>query len=784
MGRDRRMVNRVKVSLTLTVTWILASVTSGQLGEQASQSWFGRVIGPLLLPVGSVVVVVAGAVLAIHWLWEHRRRRPEEIEERRPPPIAPLAWYPPAYELFGRRDELAQARERVLGTGVAVLAGVRDMGTTAVAEHLTQWLVTDQHARRVYRFDLRSRSTSEPDGPAAAAARIVAAFGIGEPADDTDEVLRRAARRLLEVLPAEPVVLLLDNVSTPEQVAWLVREWPAGGWPRLVIAGDISVGDAAEHRTVRVAELALVHLREIWDAELDLPESVVRQRVAELLRRLGGRVTDDPVAALLAACAGRPRAVKALAQEIRRLSSGSTAEEVVRRMHDDLRAAGPVIGPLERVWTAILDNIHDGMSSQAVWLLRALAELPVTGITRGAVAVIVEAGDQVPAAGDALAPLTELRLRNLVQEQGGRYRLPQEIRRPLVRTGDQEDRRAAALRAVPALVGYFAGYVEEWAGRLDVDTNTARTWFRNSEPSLRPLFDQDFYGDAVLLDLVFADLCVIADGLDNWYVREQRSHSQLGVNRGLYELALRVRREDVAALAANRIAAAHRLARRFGDTTAWLDIAQSHAKSTDDRTRAELEARERVERALLAASGPEPDTEAIGEAMAGLATLRAAGRRLPGHAVRLVNLGVLAILGERPGEALECLREAEKVARDARDTGSEAHSVELQGTALAMRDGQLVAAVRCWQRARTIFGRIGENAGEARCLVNLAAAALNDVRLAGLLRFGRPTPLSTRDAAAVVLPLLERAKALRTGQPGTDLIDHYLDQARQAAHRT
>jgi hypothetical protein len=139
---------------------------------------------------------------------------------------------------------------------------------------------------------------------------------------------------------------------------------------------------------------------------------------------------------------------------------------------------------------------------------------------------------------------------------------------------------------------------------------------------------------------------------------------------------------------------------------------------------------------------------------------------------------VLAILGERREEALECLGEAEKVARDARDTGSEAHSIELQGTARAMVRDQLVAAVRAWQRARTIFGRVGEDAGEARCLVNLAAAALNDARAAGLIRFGRPNPLSTRDAAAVALPLLERAKALRTGQPGTDLVDYYLDQAR------
>lgn len=118
------------------------------------------------------------------------------------------------------------------------------------------------------------------------------------------------------------------------------------------------------------------------------------------------------------------------------------------------------------------------------------------------------------------------------------------------------------------------------------------------------------------------------------------------------------------------------------------------------------------------------------------------------------------------------------MARDARDAGGEAHSVELQGTALAMRD-QLAAAVRRWQHARTIFAGVGEDAGESRCLLNLGAAAHADPRMAGLLRDGRPTPLSRRAAAEVAYERLERARALRTGKGDTALVDHYLSLVRR-----
>jgi hypothetical protein len=778
MGRDEpRFVNRVKLALLGAVCWFVATLSAGILGNRADQSWFGRTIGPWLLPVSTVVVVAAGVGWLVLAVLQRSPLRPGERDERMPLPSTPPVWRRPTDLFCGRGDEVEKASDQVVRTGAVVLAGVRDIGTSSVAVQVTQGLIDRRGGAqaRTHRFDLRSRSTSEPYDAAATAGRIVVAFGVDEPSDGTDEVLARAAAGLLAKLPGPGTTLFLDNVSTPQQVAWLLREWPEDGPHRLVVAGETAVGDADPARTVHVHELATRHLREIWDTELAAPEPAARQRIKDLFHRLRGSVTDDPVDELLRACVGRPGAVKVLARQIRRLSGAETAEKLVEGVIEELRAGGRVAGPLEHVWTVTLANLREGLTEEAAWLLHALAELPVTGLTRGAVAAILAAGTAKPVTGEGVAPLEELRLRKLVQAPGGRYRLPQEIRGPIVRTSPPDRRHAVTVVAVPALVRYFAGFVVEWATRLEVDAETARAWFRDSEPSLLPLFTADHFHDHELLRRTFTDLCAIADGLDVWYTREQQSRGLLEVNDGLHSLARRVERDDVAALAACRIAAAHRLAMRFGEAGPWLDIAASAAKSTEDRVRAELDAREQVERALLTAASK---TAEVAVAATGLTKLRVAGRTLPGHAARLITLGGLAILDDHVDDALDCLREAEKVARDARDAGSEAHSVELQGIAHAKR-GHLADAVRCWQRARTMFARVGEDIGESRCLQHLGSTAVEDAHMAGLQRDGRPVALPSRDAAAVALHLLERAKELRTGQPDTTLVDHYLNKARR-----
>lgn len=274
---------------------------------------------------------------------------------------------------------------------------------------------------------------------------------------------------------------------------------------------------------------------------------------------------------------------------------------------------------------------------------------------------------------------------------------------------------------------------------------------------------------------MLGELCVIADALERWYVREQQSRGLLAVNRNLCELALRRRWVDVAALASIRMATAHRLALRLGEAAAALEVARAHAESvTAERARAELSAREKVEHALLAMTGAEPDQENVRTAAVELGRLRTAG-----NPAVLINLGALLLGRGRAEAALELLWEAEEAATAAQDDGARAHAVELQGVALARIHDRLVDAVRCWQRALDTFTRIGEERGEARCLQHLGSAALTHPAVASYLRNAGKTRLDARAAARVALPLLERAKALRVGQPDTALVDRYLRQARE-----
>lgn len=678
--------------------------------------------------------------------------------------------------VYGRDSEVAEALGSVLAGGVVAIVGPRDIGTSAVAEAVVDSLI-DEHGAEVpktFRFDLRSRSSRRPDDARATAGRIVSPFRLAEPANDSDKVLANAGSRLATLFADKYDVLMLDNVSVPEEVAWLVRQWPRGGRPWLVVAGESALGSIVDESTVFVGELDLPSLRAMWEAELRVPDPRPRDRLLGRLKRLrGGDADRDELDRLLEACLGRPRAIKAFAREIMRPDSTVTVESLLSAV----RSTGPVEGPLERVWTAILDHLREGLPDDAVWLLHALAELPVTALTSSAIAAMLVDNRRAEV---VLPPLEELRIRNLVQETEGRYRLPTEIRRAIAGTRVEDDRRAVALRAVPALLRHYVEHTDRWAGRLESGSASAdaEEWFRDAELSLRPLFGQDNYLDEKLLTAVTDELAHLADALEVWYLREQQSSGLLAVNDGLQALAVRADRPDLAGLAAIRMATAHRMAGRLGKAGELLEIAKAHAARTrDDRVRAELDMREHIERALLCLTAGTGLREAEAELDRVLASRRSGADRATTAA--LLNLGALCLRQKRPDDALDHLRRAEQLAGQVRDIGCEAQAIELQGVAMSQQGDELHQVVPLWQRAMGLFVHIGETQGEARCLQHLGSAALADPMVAGRLRDGHPTALSEQDAAEVALPRLKRSKLLRAGQPDTGLVDSYLELARK-----
>jgi tetratricopeptide (TPR) repeat protein len=742
---EREWFRRLPVLMLAVVTWFVVTVSGELIGNQANDTTVGHTIGHYLL----LTAVIVAPLLLLGWLgWElvdRRRKRGPIAEEERPRPRSLPVWHPPP-DLCGRRAEVGRAVDLVCDHGIVVVVGERDVGTSAVGAAVAQELIAHHGVSPdvTVRFDLRSRSASEPDDAVTVAGRVVPLFGVDEPAGE--DALPKVARELIGVLRALNRTLVLDNVSYPEQVAWLVAEWSAGG-PRLVVVGAPVLADLVPHSTVTVAEMSGADMRELWRLTRGTPRR----------RWPFGRnpEPDGDLDELLAACLGRPRWVKELAQEVNRHDNFA---DLLR----ELRHEGPASGPLERVWRTVLENRRAGLSPDAAWLLSALAVLPVTGLIEGAVAAMLGV-EETP------AELRELLERGLVELAGQRYRLPQEYRRAIEGTTGEQARREVAARALPRLLRFYRTYAESWVTRLESDPKRAAEWFEESEPSFRPLYAAPY--DDELLPAILDDLRAIADALGRWYLRVRQPHWMLAVYQGVYDLAMRAERYDVAAHAAVRQATAYRMsgahgvAESFGHAVTELDNAGALIERVPDkRLSNELDVREREERALVAIDRG----TGLADAFTDLTKLDVASP------AALINRGVLHLDRGELEDARTWFDRAEELAKVAGDQGAQAHSAELRGVVLAHSD--LVEAVRLWQRAHDTYKQAGEKQGVARCLQHLGTAALADPVAAGQLLRGNPEPVDEREAARAALVRLQESISLRPRQR-TPLAERYREEA-------
>jgi tetratricopeptide (TPR) repeat protein len=794
---ENDFLKNVGVLLIGAITWFALSTAGELIGSQATATLVGQQVGRYLLLVAIVVTPLAALTWTSITVWRWRHPPPSEPEpqpEPQPPVVPePSSWHTPD-PIYDRAAEVDDAVRAVRDSGIAVVCGARDVGTSAVAEAAVQRLIDHGlvERRHVARFDLRSRSSRSPDDARATAARMLSAFGEDEPANGTAKVLDNAAERLHDRLAKQYAVLMLDNVAVPDEIAWLTRQWTARNnrQPWLVIAGEAAIGPVVPNSRVPVAPLSTDGMRQLWHAETDTaPQPPVSQRRWPLPRRVsdgllrwrhrsaGPAPAAEPLDRLLTACGGRPRAIKAVARE----TSGPHREAEVNSLLESLNSDEN--NPLVRIWRAILLRAEGSLSPDAVWMLHALAVLPVTALTREAVNALVAANPAVSngssAEGGLPASFEELRVRDFVQEVDERYRLPMEIRWAVTGQAAGKDAEIARV-AVPALVRHHAERVEGQANRLDVPTAGARaTWrLHDEERTLRPLFSTEYYSeDDSLLLAVIDDLARIASALEYWYVREQQAAGLLTVSTALGQLAGQAERPGLTALAAARKATAYRMIGQRAKAEELLTLVAGEAHSSaDHELGAELAVRLQVEKALLgmADTGSEVDSAERARLWRSLEDI-AKQQRHPGAGIAMINLGALHIAENSPDKALVYLRKAEAMARDRHDVGCLAQSVELQGIALSGTD--LHEAVPLWQRAQQQFEAIGEEQGQARCLQHLGAAALVDPTVAGRLTTGTRVALAPRAAAEQAMPLLAKSKQLRAGQPDTELIDEYLREA-------
>jgi tetratricopeptide (TPR) repeat protein len=773
-GRRRAWYDRVDLRGALVI--LLSGIAVQMVSDVVSDKVLSPRVKSLVSYPAIVLTVLSG--LALIW-FAYRRVQTGAVREAVPAPAAAspgpprLLWDPPEIELLGREDDLRAAVERASADRLVAVVGPRDIGTSAVAAEVVRRLPADDVEPGVpakYRLDLRSRSSQSPEEVRVVVTRLLEGFGVDVPARDDDAAHTSAADRLLAELRGTRTVLLLDEVSSPEQVRWLVDELGDAPDVTLVIAGEQAVADA-------VRESDVVHVGPL--STEDGARLLLQQ-----LGRPGAEPADDTerhvVRRLVAACLGRPRAIRDVAAALTGPGADWTPAELAAAVESTVDTPGDVF----RVRVAVLARIRESLSREAIRLVEALAALPVTELPPEAVTSLVPAGT-----GDPLRELTERDLVRYVPP--GRYRMPQEVRWAVRHGVDPLDRSATTVRnrAVARLVHHYADLAEARAADLVVPgtAGVAGRWFRAEEALLLELLRQPDSSAGT-----FPDLCRVADALDVWHSREKQGAALLAAADGLAAAATRHADPAVQALAGVRRAAALRMAGRPEEAEAELgrvDGRRPPAVAGREQLAWALLHVERAERARRAGGAPATVQDALLTAERSLHRCLELLPRvdLAAQVCARLNLGVVRLLQDQPIRAAEHLTRAGELAAAADDWSARAHVTELLGVT-SWRRGRPPEAVRRWKQALDLYRELAEDDGAARCLAHLGSAALHDGEVAALVRGDTSGgALSDAEASAVAQPMLLESLWLRAGQPpdaaGTVLVKRYLaESARRGGH--
>ncbi|MFG1709137.1 hypothetical protein ACFLIM_38695 [Nonomuraea sp. M3C6] len=629
------------------------------------------------LPVWLLAVLALPVPVAVVWLTHFVRRR------RATPPqllFGRLPFPDMIHGLVGRDAELQQVKDRARERGVIVVQGAMGMGTSAVAIKATWDLAGD--ARKQRYADLRGPDRDHPETPLSVAQRVLRTLdrppgAIQEPDDATPQVI--------DALTGTGRVLLLDNVSTWSQVAWLPPRVPGA---HIIVAGTFTDDLPPHMEPIQLGALGP-------DAGRDL-----------LARQLGDeRAGRDPKALkrLVDACLGSPLEIVRVGHWLARNPNIS-----LQSLVDDLQRL-----PIDQKLDFVLNQSVQQLRPTAKQLLSLLAGLPIAEVDHRAAAALLG----LPTAEDAIKELADLGLVENVRMT--RVRVTSTFRS----TGARETpQRAAAWRR---LVEHFADQADSFGARLPDED--ARTWFAIE--------------DRVLLQVLARPRPVpktghalgrIADGLETWFRLEQRHEDRLRAAAALARAAKALDDEQVQATAELRqcaillTAGDPRQARQHFNQAAALRVkveswpAELHLEHA----------------AILLASGDE--FTAVESALVRYGQALSGGD-VAGHALRLTNVAALLLRkgqtfdhdGRGPeahslyADARAVLFEALDMAHGADDRGAQAHAHELLALA-HLYLGLAFDASSHLDLAERLYAGTADEIGRARCLVQRAGALLED----------------------------------------------------------
>ncbi|MEO3875649.1 hypothetical protein ABGB18_43285 [Nonomuraea sp. B12E4] len=628
------------------------------------------------LPVWLLAVLALPLPFAAGWLTHLFRRRGAAPP---PPPFGRLPFPDVIDALVGRDAELRQILDRAGERGVIVVQGPVGVGTSAVAIKATWDLAGDTRKQRY--ADLRGPDRDSPETPLSVAQRVLRTLdrppGAIQEADD-------ATPQVIDALTGSGRVLLLDNVSTWSQVAWLPPRVPGA---HIIVAGAFTDDLPPHTEPVQLGPLGTA-------AGRDLLARHIGDERAERDSAALGRLAD--------ACLGSPAEIVRIGRWL-----AGNPNIPLRSLVDDLERL-PIADKLEFVLNLSVKQLRP----TAKQLLSLLSDLPVAELDHRAAAALLG----VPAADDAIKELGDLGLVENVRMT--RVRVTGAFRS----TGTPDTpRKAAAWRR---LVEHFAEQADTFGARLPDED--ARTWFAMEDRVLLQVLARTPPGPKT-----GGALARIADGLETWFRLEQRHEDRLRAAAELARAAEALREEQVQATAELRqcaillTAGDPRRARQHFNQAAELRVkveswpAELHLEHA----------------AILLASGDE--FTAVESALVRYGQALSGGD-VAGHTLRLTNVAALLL---RKGQTLDhdgrgpeahrlyadaraVLFEALDRARAAGDVNARAHAHELLALAHLYLGLAFDARSHLDQAERLYAGT--DEIGRARCLVQRAGVLLED----------------------------------------------------------
>ncbi|HEX6754726.1 MAG TPA: tetratricopeptide repeat protein, partial [Mycobacteriales bacterium] len=572
------------------------------------------------------------------------------------------------------------------------------IGTSEVALAVARAVVPDRTKRRY--VDLRAREADGIETPERVKVRVLTAVGVVPPRARSDGEARAKVRAALR----DGQVLVLDNVRTDEQLAWLgLGAQPIAG-AYVVVAGDLRPRTGIEDLPV---------------GPLDPADGLA------LLRRgrLAGRVADGPDT-----------------QRLARYLRGPAVVRLVRRWLEARPGVGPgvLLAELEgrgspppeeptAVLRAVLELQTAGLPADSRRLLALLPHLPVTFLTvRSAGALLDRPAARAERALDELA-----RAALLEAVGGGRYRIPREAR--TLGSGSSVGTAPSRLpSALGRLVAHYAEAAGERAGALaerwmlpagDWDpagdaagaVAAAEAWFRDEDLALLALLRMATRKP--LPARATPRLREVADALDLWFRRERRPRDREAAAEAALAAAVRLRDPAGRQTAQLRLAAVARAEGRLAEAGDHLAAARPTGRGPAAAARW--------------ATGWGVQQLTRGDVDGARATFEAnlarrPGRDAVGRVTDLLDLGA-ALLGKGELDPADGrLRDAARIAAGAGDPVGLASAQELLGV-VAARRGRTADALEIWSDARLLYEQVHDEPGQARCLLH-AGTVLADRR--------------------------------------------------------